>query len=504
MTRHSSAALTIAHATRWVKETFIPRSLSTPLSALRFASSVSTASVRNEVAVGIERLSFIALASIPAGPRRGLASPAARRRRRCAGSVAAVGGEHVGLRYPPARPGAGDLAEVDALGRGDAAGHGGRPVAVAVPVRGRGGRCRSRLAVAARRCRGLRRRGARGRDLGQRLADLHGLVGLLEDLHDRPARGRGDLGVDLVGRDLDHGLALLDGVALLLVPLEHGALGHRLAHLGHRQRDRLAVRRGLGDGGLAAARGRRLLLAGLGGVGLDRVLADVGVALAAALDEITAVRVVRSPESSESAAADAPLPEAGASPDGSSSARTEPTSTVSSTCLRILVRVPLAGAGTSASTLSVETSTTVSPSSTWSPSDLCHSRTVPSVTDSPIWGIWISTVAVAIPSASTLRNGAHLKRPAQTTWESCNVLRPRNEAQRSGDAGALMKRSARISGLAAAFLLGLLGAVPERRAAPSPSARPLTRAPAGAARTASCPFRRPRPATSTSCRAPAC
>ena len=48
---------------------------------------------------------------------------------------------------------------------------------------------------------------------------------------------------------------------------------------------------------------------------------------------------------------------------------------------------PLAGAGTSASILSVETSTTVSPSSTSSPSATCHSRIVPSVTDSPIWGI---------------------------------------------------------------------------------------------------------------------
>ena len=56
----SFAACTIAQATRWVKETFIPRSLSDPLSALRFASSVSTAIVRNEVAVGTSRLSSIA------------------------------------------------------------------------------------------------------------------------------------------------------------------------------------------------------------------------------------------------------------------------------------------------------------------------------------------------------------------------------------------------------------------------------------------------------------
>ncbi len=51
--------------------------------------------------------------------------------------------------------------------------------------------------------------------------------------------------------------------------------------------------------------------------------------------------------------------------------------------------VPLAGAGTSASTLSVETSITVSPSATASPSCLCHSSTVPSVTDSPISGMAI-------------------------------------------------------------------------------------------------------------------
>ena len=44
----------------------------------------------------------------------------------------------------------------------------------------------------------------------------------------------------------------------------------------------------------------------------------------------------------------------------------------------------LAGEGTSASTLSVEISTRGSSASTESPSCLCHSRTVPSVTDSPI------------------------------------------------------------------------------------------------------------------------
>src|SRR3712207_8034415 len=42
---------------------------------------------------------------------------------------------------------------------------------------------------------------------------------------------RSDLCVDLVGGDLDESLVGLDAVALLLVPLQDGALGDRLAHL---------------------------------------------------------------------------------------------------------------------------------------------------------------------------------------------------------------------------------------------------------------------------------
>ena len=74
-------------------------------------------------------------------------------------------------------------------------------------------------------------------------------------------------------------------------------------------------------------------------------------------------------------------------PLGSIWASTWPTSTVSSGWARIFVTTPSDGAGTSASILSVETSTTVSPSATSWPSATCHSRIVPSVTDSPIWGI---------------------------------------------------------------------------------------------------------------------
>src|ERR1700757_3988222 len=60
--------------------------------------------------------------------------------------------------------------------------------------------------------------------------------------------------------------------------------------------------------------------------------------------------------------------------------------------------VPEAGAGSSMSTLSVEISTTVSPSLTASPTFTDHSRIVPSVTDSPPVGVTMST-SVADPEA---------------------------------------------------------------------------------------------------------
>src|SRR5712692_7840602 len=68
------------------------------------------------------------------------------------------------------------------------------------------------------------------------------------------------------------------------------------------------------------------------------------------------------------------------------SASGAPTAIVFPASARILVRVPVAGAGTSASTLSVVTSTSASPSRTGSPGCFSHLATVPSVTDSPISG----------------------------------------------------------------------------------------------------------------------
>src|SRR5205823_1569346 len=69
------------------------------------------------------------------------------------------------------------------------------------------------------------------------------------------------------------------------------------------------------------------------------------------------------------------------------------TVTVSLSAARISVIVPDAGAGSSISTLSVEISTTVSPSLTASPTFTDHSKIVPSVTDSPPVGVTMSIVS---------------------------------------------------------------------------------------------------------------
>ncbi len=78
--------------------------------------------------------------------------------------------------------------------------------------------------------------------------------------------------------------------------------------------------------------------------------------------------------------------------------------TVSPSAACSFMTVPAIGAGTSASTLSVEISTSVSSAVTESPSALCHSRTVPSLTESPIAGMTTSTVvaSIAIGTASDL------------------------------------------------------------------------------------------------------
>src|SRR5699024_2331669 len=72
--------------------------------------------------------------------------------------------------------------------------------------------------------------------------DVDGVVDLGEDLDQGAGDRRRNLGVDLVGGDLEQRLVNLDGVADLLEPLGDGALGDGLAQLRH-----------LDVGGLAAA-----------------------------------------------------------------------------------------------------------------------------------------------------------------------------------------------------------------------------------------------------------
>ena len=71
-----------------------------------------------------------------------------------------------------------------------------------------------------------------------------------------------------------------------------------------------------------------------------------------------------------------------------------PTSTTSPSLNNNSVITPDSGEGTSVSTLSVEISNIVSSLSTLSPGCLCHFKMVPSIMDSPIFGINISTCII--------------------------------------------------------------------------------------------------------------
>src|SRR3954471_7574020 len=85
-------------------------------------------------------------------------------------------------------------------------------------------------------------------------------------------------------------------------------------------------------------------------------------------------------------------------------ASTTPTSTLLPTSTRISDRRPVAGAGTSVSTLSVDISTTVSSASTQSPTRFFHSTTVPSATETPICGIVTSATLVSEELTACLPN----------------------------------------------------------------------------------------------------
>ncbi len=89
-----------------------------------------------------------------------------------------------------------------------------------------------------------------------------------------------------------------------------------------------------------------------------------------------------------------PPPEPPDSPSSPTVHSSAPTSTVSSSCTLISIRVPATGEGISVSTLSVETSSRGSSTATWSPGCFSQRVTVPSVTDSPSAGR-VTEVAIA-------------------------------------------------------------------------------------------------------------
>src|SRR2546425_1590172 len=82
----------------------------------------------------------------------------------------------------------------------------------------------------------------------------------------------------------------------------------------------------------------------------------------------------------------------------SSTATSVCTGTVCPSCTLISASTPAAGAGISASTLSVEISKSGSSRLTGSPTFLSHLLRVPSAIDSPIWGMSTSTRAIGSPS----------------------------------------------------------------------------------------------------------
>src|SRR5205823_1319223 len=72
--------------------------------------------------------------------------------------------------------------------------------------------------------------------LGERRPDRHRLSGRDPDAHQAALDGGGDLGIHLVGDDLDDRLVAPHDVALLLEPAVDSALGYRFAELRHFER----------------------------------------------------------------------------------------------------------------------------------------------------------------------------------------------------------------------------------------------------------------------------
>ena len=131
-------------------------------------------------------------------------------------------------------------------------------------------------------------------------------------------------------------------------------------------------------------------------------------------------------------------PAGGASPASPTRARTCPTSTRSPSPARISASTPATGDGTSVSTLSVDTSKSVSSRATSSPTCLNHRMTVPSVTVSPNCGIVMS----AISSPQNPRGQATPSRAAALHPRSCSL---RSRAARATASLSISQACSRIA-----------------------------------------------------------
>src|SRR3954469_13309257 len=223
----------MAYAMRWVNETRWPASLS----CLRRPSIAVTASVRNEVAVGIDRLSSMYFASMPAPPRSGWgvasgAGAVAGPPPRAGPPLPPVARTSAFVMRPPGpepatcdrstpsaaamRAATGEILASDGIGRGST-------VAAPLPSPSAAGSAGAAGVVAAAPFVAVVMRAMTWPTVTVSPSPARtsvivpaagaGVAPAAQALGDRPRGGGGELDVDFVGRDLRERLAVLDGVA---------------------------------------------------------------------------------------------------------------------------------------------------------------------------------------------------------------------------------------------------------------------------------------------------
>ena len=342
---------------------------------------MSTGSVRKLVAVGIERLSSMKRASVAAGPRIGTAVAPSGGAGACGAPLPCTAASTSSLVTRPRGPlprtldtsTPWALATRAATGVARPGGAAGAPAAGDVALGSAAGATGPGAAGAAPAPAAMRHRAVPTATVSSACTRISLSV---------PATGEGSSASTLSVEISTRMSSTATGSPDLLAPLQHRALGHRVAHLGegdvHELVLAVAVRGRAVAGGRGGARGRRRAVR----------------------------RGPRRPRSRRAAA---------------------PTWTVSSGPTRMRTSVPEAGDGTSASTLSVDTSTSGSSAVTASPTCFSQSSTVPSVTDSPIAGIviWTVVACVAIPALQlyprrfgAVRAGLGARCPGGS-WQSC-------------------------------------------------------------------------------------